>query len=173
MLGHFRDCCYPLEYTFFDTNQMYFSCHGRRVFEDGNIQPSLGNLQITYFNWYQTVDMYTQRALTYASDELPALSGLSRYVYEKQCRDSQSPLGSIKHYDYVAGLWRGQFKSRTLCWGHSLGMHLVSPFLRNPPCYRAPSWSWASLVGNLASNYMRYRGILSNPNMSTFEVWRP
>ncbi|KAF5875696.1 putative heterokaryon incompatibility protein [Botrytis fragariae] len=68
---------------------------------------------------------YCQRDLTYDTDKLPAISGLSRLL--------QPAIGG----DYLAGLWSCDMLDE-LCWVPEMksGCFHVKP-------YRAPSWSWA------------------------------
>ncbi|KAK5659916.1 hypothetical protein OQA88_13380 [Cercophora sp. LCS_1] len=74
--------------------------------------------------YYALIETYSERQLTFASDKLPALSGLARRL----------------HYHlegfYLAGLWSEDLH-RGLLWKVHVG-NLV----RAEP-YRAPSWSWA------------------------------
>ncbi|KAH7187384.1 heterokaryon incompatibility protein-domain-containing protein [Fusarium oxysporum] len=84
--------------------------------------------------WWETVVRhYTSRKLTNPSDKLPALSGLAQF--RKRVR------GGV----YLAGLWQDSL-SHDLCWYHLPDPSYETPGLgRRPACYRAPSWSWASL----------------------------
>jgi len=74
--------------------------------------------------YYQLVEAYSQRKLSFPSDKLPALSGIAQRL----------------HYHleglYLAGLWSEDFH-RGLLWKVQVG-NLVCA---EP--YRAPSWSWA------------------------------
>jgi hypothetical protein len=70
--------------------------------------------------------------LTYPSDKLPALSGLASHY------------ARLTDHHYLAGLWREDL-TRLLLW--SLDPQITPRDL--PPQYRAPSWSWASLDGQL------------------------
>jgi len=79
-----------------------------------------------YDYWYDMLENYTSRALTFEEDNLPALSGLAN-LCEKWSGDH-----------YVAGLWKGNF-GRGLIWCGSN--------LSQPARFLAPSWSWASLLG--------------------------
>ncbi|KAK9790445.1 hypothetical protein SCARD494_08394 [Seiridium cardinale] len=81
-----------------------------------------------YDKWrFAIVKRYSGRDLTVESDKLPALSAVAK-VFEVK-------LGDL----YLAGIWRGDLVA-SLCWEASM------PFSHTlPSCYRAPSWSWASL----------------------------
>jgi hypothetical protein len=82
--------------------------------------------------WCEIVSTYSESALTFASDRLPAVSGIARELKQK-LRDK-----------YLAGLWYTDIP-RGLTWyipfyrdhkaqGYNCGMQ----------AYVAPSWSWAS-----------------------------
>lgn len=88
--------------------------------------------------WLIICVQYSQKQLSQAGDKLPALSGLAdRY------RQSLADL-------YLAGLWRGNLLPGLL-W-RSNKLRLESRYemtTRLPPCWRAPSWSWASIDGQI------------------------
>ncbi|SPO03726.1 uncharacterized protein DNG_06409 [Cephalotrichum gorgonifer] len=84
-----------------------------------------------YDNWYGMVQMYTARNITKDKDRLPALSGLAKAfsrVYAGQ---------------YLAGIWLDDIV-RGLLWYRA-----TSEPGRRPSEYRAPTWSWASLEGEV------------------------
>lgn len=68
-------------------------------------------------------------SLTYPSDKLAAISGVAKMVQ------------SVVRDEYVAGMWRKNLVYQ-LSWfsnGHTV----------RPSVYRAPSWSWASIDGEI------------------------
>ncbi|PBK66881.1 HET-domain-containing protein [Armillaria solidipes] len=79
--------------------------------------------------WVVILQMYAQRTVTHPEDRLVAFSGIASH---------------FQHYwlnsKYIAGLWEHQLPS-SLMWYSRLGSEC------RPPCYRAPSWSWASVEG--------------------------
>ncbi|KAH8892614.1 HET-domain-containing protein [Thozetella sp. PMI_491] len=82
--------------------------------------------------WHQCVDEYSGRMLTLPSDKLQAMSGLA----------------AIMNYDgemgeYLAGIWSNKLAAG-LSWGRPWAL------LTSPPSYRAPSWSWASVDGEIS-----------------------
>jgi hypothetical protein len=91
-----------------------------------NSNPAMGR-KITWFN---IIKDYTSRQLTFAKDKLPALSGLARHISHSRPGDT-----------YLAGLWKSELPSNLL-WGVLKGAR--------PSIYRAPSWSWAALDGQIA-----------------------
>ncbi|KAI1375985.1 HET-domain-containing protein [Hypoxylon crocopeplum] len=81
--------------------------------------------------WQQLVEHYTSRNLTYETDRLIALAGMATKI-------------SRSSKNYLGGLWHDQLNSNIL-WKAA-----GSP----ARCYRtaeyvAPSWSWASVSGNI------------------------
>lgn len=77
-------------------------------------------------HWSTIMELYSRASLTYASDKLPALSGMARQVADKS------------HDDYIAGMWMEGLDFQ-LCW------RTVGRTTRT--AYRAPSWCWTSLDG--------------------------
>ena len=79
--------------------------------------------------WYELLEAYTKRSLTYRSDLLPALSALASEV-QKSTRAT-----------YLAGLWAidGQIPFRSLLWFS----------VEKNACANngSPSWAWSSVLG--------------------------
>ncbi|EPE24720.1 hypothetical protein GLAREA_08573 [Glarea lozoyensis ATCC 20868] len=89
--------------------------------------------------WLKTLNEYGNRKLTYQSDRLPAMSGIASVVQ----RATSS--------EYVAGLWTDTFVL-DLLWRSAKRGDLPRPII--PKRFgdqeiTAPSWSWASLEGNI------------------------
>lgn len=83
----------------------------------------------TFEYWSQMVENFSKRRFSYPMDKLPALIGLAE-------------TGRGKTNDtYHAGLWRSSL-DLDLLWRRK-----ESTYMTQPPQYRAPSWSWASLEG--------------------------
>ena len=80
-------------------------------------------------SWDDIVEAYTLGQLTFESDKLVAISGL-KDTYANQIQAS-----------YLAGLW-GVHLPRQLLWT------ILRPTER-PKVHRAPSWSWASVDGQV------------------------
>lgn len=81
--------------------------------------------------WHEIVALYSGTKLTYSSDKLIALSGVA---YAAQLESNGV---------YCAGLWRADMEEQ-LCW---------SPLMvrrPRPKGYRAPSWSWAAIDGEVS-----------------------
>lgn len=88
----------------------------------------------TYYRaWMKILQKFTACDLTNHTDKLIAISGLARKLHIR--------LGPSE--EYVAGLWR-KYLYLQLLWNVQ-GRH--KSFQRLP--YRAPSWSWACVEGNI------------------------
>ncbi|KAL2015711.1 hypothetical protein VTK56DRAFT_4907 [Thermocarpiscus australiensis] len=93
----------------------------------------------TLVNWGKVVEEFTRRGITKDTDRLPALSGLAKLTR------------SDATGDFVAGLWRSELPS-SLLWA----LHGGSS--RRHSRYYAPSWSWASVTGQITYVYFFTRG---------------
>ncbi|KAF3760003.1 HET-domain-containing protein, partial [Cryphonectria parasitica EP155] len=114
--------------------QAYFECRTAIWPEDNHkVQhmPTAGRL---FDRWFLIAAQFSPRQLTYSRDKLPALSGLAKETY------SAGPVGR-----YLAGIWEGDLVYGLLwiCWEDD------TQFLR-PSSYRAPSWTWACLDGQIS-----------------------
>ena len=82
-------------------------------------------------NWHQLVRMYSPKRLTYSSDKLFAITGLAKqYMARNRLHAS----------DWLVGLWKPQLP-HALLWRVEQG--------RRPTKYRAPTWTWASIDGEV------------------------
>jgi hypothetical protein len=106
-----------------------------------------------YQKWYDCVEKFTDRNLTYATDALPAMSGLAKKMH-----------GALDESNiYHAGLWSGDL-IRGLLWAV-----FGDPDRRKkeePMQYVAPSWSWASRIGHRIS-YFFDESIMCDTNPKT------
>ncbi|KAF5008988.1 hypothetical protein FDECE_4762 [Fusarium decemcellulare] len=84
--------------------------------------------------WCNITEEFSRRNLTFSGDKLPALAGIAL------------EFSAAKSGDYVAGLWNDERLRNHLAW-----------------CYRAPSWSWASIDGIFRT------ALLSHANVPTRE----
>lgn len=92
--------------------------------------------------WYAIVSYYSERDLTNISDKLSALSGLARLVSEALFTMPTA---------YVAGHWKSDL-SRSLLWYCS-----KSKLPNRSLPYRAPTWSWASVDGQISYFHEQYQ----------------
>ncbi|RGP69221.1 hypothetical protein FLONG3_7857 [Fusarium longipes] len=95
--------------------------------------------------WNNFIFRYTRAKLTVGSDTLVALQGIVERIITvaKTGCDANDVPGKL---DYVAGLWNDRNFQRSLLWRPKPGL-----FRGRPDTYRAPSWSWASLDGEIDS----------------------
>jgi hypothetical protein len=83
--------------------------------------------------WKSLVEQFSKRKLTVPADKLPALSGIAAEFHK------------ISHDDYYAGLWKSKMAEQLL-WHHTGD----DPPRGLPPAFRAPSWSWAAVEGEIS-----------------------
>jgi hypothetical protein len=88
--------------------------------------------------WGKIVDKYSNMNLTQPDDKLPALSGIAKEMERLLIRTSPNS-GGVR---YLAGLWDINFLEQLLWRSYRGGTR--------PAKYRAPSWSWASVDGNVS-----------------------
>jgi hypothetical protein len=88
--------------------------------------------------WHDVLSKYTRLEMSEPMDVLPAISAIADAI----C-DSDHVLWSR---DYMAGLWV-QDMPMSLLWG------IVPNQRKARPAYRAPSWSWASVIGGITGGY--------------------
>ncbi|KAF9463853.1 heterokaryon incompatibility protein-domain-containing protein [Collybia nuda] len=83
--------------------------------------------------WGTLVTNYTNRKITEDPDKLPAFYGIAELFHHKAWSDSR----------YLAGLWERNLLEELL-WQRGGG-----PKFPKPMKYRAPSWSWAAINGEI------------------------
>lgn len=139
---------------FFDRDSIHWECLGNVWFETGRGLPKHREMlpdvmplrsatgESSHAPWCRMVHNYSTRAITYASDKLPAVSALaSRVAHET---------GD----EYLAGLWKSDLL-RGLLWYRCVrhrfrSREAAGPWSadqQRPEKYLAPSWSWASYLG--------------------------
>uniref|UniRef100_L2G597 Heterokaryon incompatibility protein n=1 Tax=Colletotrichum fructicola (strain Nara gc5) TaxID=1213859 RepID=L2G597_COLFN len=136
--------------------QMYWECPTITAREDGiphdayyyatpmSFEVARKNLSLgtttSLQHWYTIVEEFSKRSLTFGEDKLPALAGVA------------SRFGSTKiGGSYVAGLWAEETLQGILWRARTSGAYgkEFPPDLRLPAKPRAPSWSWASIDGEI------------------------
>ena len=96
-----------------------------------------GYTEACLLKWHAAVEIYTAGDLTFQSDKLVAISGLASQMQHFWSRaNCPSPV------HYLAGLWRPRLE-------YSLLWHARSGKGNRPADDRAPSWSWASVRGEI------------------------
>ncbi|WYZ45766.1 hypothetical protein EsH8_VIII_001082 [Colletotrichum jinshuiense] len=99
----------------------------------GHTRSALPEASELLLYWYELVDTYCTRNLSFKSDRLPAISGIAK-DFAAALRD-----------EYVCGLWKSDLPAG-LVWAASDPRHLEVPCpLPVPATMPRPSWSWASL----------------------------
>ncbi|KIL87614.1 hypothetical protein FAVG1_09322 [Fusarium avenaceum] len=88
--------------------------------------------------WHKVVENYSKRKLTQVGDKLPAISAIAAIIQQRT--------GS----DYVAGLWRDSI-DQELLWYRPAS----SPVGTANSLYTSPSFSWASITGEV--DYLCFR----------------
>lgn len=92
----------------------------------------LQNAQEAFHFWQMLVEDYSRRKFTYADDKLPGISGVAQAIKD---RTSSA---------YVAGLWKDNMYL-DLLWQRKSTI----PAGPTPNTYIAPSFSWASIEGEV------------------------
>ncbi|KAJ5240348.1 uncharacterized protein N7469_001939 [Penicillium citrinum] len=95
-------------------------------------------MDYAYMLWNRWISVYSIMRFTRYSDRLIAFSGLA------------SRMRAILQDEYVAGLWRSRFVDE-LMWFTLGDESIEDEFTYRPPDGGAPSWSWASVTGNVAT----------------------
>lgn len=97
--------------------------------------------------WNKVVEGYCRRDLSWMRDKLPALSGVAHEFARIFDKKELTSTGDLPPLRYLAGLWDTNIH-RQLCWrrGNSSGDDIIEE-------YRAPTWSWASVEGDVIMNY--------------------
>jgi hypothetical protein len=99
-----------------------------------------------YSLWTRIVSAYSTCGLSLEADKLVAVNGLANSIQ------------GVVQDKYVAGLWRKSLHEQLLWCASETGS------LTRPKAYCAPTWSWASLDGDITSR--PYKG----PLMSNVEI---
>ncbi|KAI0846463.1 HET-domain-containing protein [Daldinia vernicosa] len=109
-------------------------------------------------DWSAAVSLYSNTKLTVSGDKLVAVSGLAK--------DVRKALQRLRpgRYRYLAGLWEDHLIV-TLGWYVRVG----TPASR-AACYRAPSWSWASLDGHLIIPDTFREGVVEISSLSSANI---
>ncbi|KAL7806663.1 heterokaryon incompatibility domain-containing protein [Trichoderma aethiopicum] len=87
--------------------------------------------------WHMMVEDYTKLQLSFESDIFPAISGIAKEFQRSS------------HSGYVAGLWTRSMLY-DLSWHKEImshGMAEQDEWSRRPQAWRAPTWSWAAVLG--------------------------
>ncbi|UNI17737.1 hypothetical protein JDV02_004059 [Purpureocillium takamizusanense] len=144
------------------TGHMDCECGWYRASGDGGIVRSQVKQPVTSKSWGTVVDEYSKRELTFGTDKLPALAGVA-HAFD----DSHGDLGR-----YCCGMWERDLQE-CFFWR--------STTTRSRPSSHMPSWSWASVSGNvecwsLGSEMVQFKDVLvsyvGNPCMGDVQEAR-
>ncbi|KAI1326147.1 heterokaryon incompatibility protein [Xylariaceae sp. FL0255] len=94
-----------------------------------------------YNVWAKIIQAYAPCDLTFSKDKLTALSAIA------------SRMKLILDDEYVAGMWR-RYLERELLWVKSFNRPLLTHAKSSSYTYRAPSWSWAAVDGEIIPGYL-------------------
>lgn len=89
-------------------------------------------------SWYKTVNAFSDKQLTFASDRLPAVAGIAER-HNKTIKD-----------EYLAGVWRSNIPYGLLWRVDNVTDEFRDDSAPNPA---APTWSWASTMSPVFTNY--------------------
>ncbi|KAG4437371.1 hypothetical protein IFR05_007135 [Cadophora sp. M221] len=134
-------------------DQFAWECQCRAETESGGHMLSIGAMRLEArsepqaemsleeftSSWQCIATDYSSRSLTHPTDKLPAIAGLARKFLEFH--------GGVGGR-YLAGLWENSLRD-DLLWGHWSIDVGAKPARCRPESYRAPTWSWASVDGNV------------------------
>ncbi len=105
---------------------------------DRHLQPQIYAFEL----WKQIVEVYSMTKVTEDVDKIVALSGIVHRI--------ATQIGPDEPAEYVAGLWKQYLESQLLWRVETVFDHQSRTFHHpstrpKPECYRAPSFSWASV----------------------------
>ncbi|KAK0672908.1 heterokaryon incompatibility protein-domain-containing protein [Cercophora samala] len=117
------------------------------VFAKGTWRPADrevgGGCRYNWVDWYWMVQDFTARDITKSTDRFPAVAGLAREVVRLRSKNDPEIIREMTG-EYMAGLWKsGVLEGLFWCRAGS-----EKP-LEQTKEYVAPSWSWASVVGQV------------------------
>lgn len=151
----------------FSTDELQWTCRTLRACECGypeelgsprieELQRSLKKVRVEFMEgdrvsacldfWNKVVEGYCRRDLSWMRDRLPALSGVA-HDFSRILDKELASTGDIPPLRYLAGLWDTRIH-RQLCWRFGGSSH--NDIIEE---YRAPTWSWASVEGDVIMNH--------------------
>ena len=119
-------------YSFLEYNELVKFIVNTWAINGPALATSAFDLQLCSGKWLKVVEQYTHAQLSRESDKLVAIAGLAEYM-------QRTWLGPT--ITYLAGLWSFELIDH-LMWRRKL-------LLERPNAYRAPTWSWASVEGEV------------------------
>lgn len=104
--------------------------------------------------WASIVEAYTQRRLGFLEDRLNAISGIAKKMHRTE-------LG-----EYLGGIFSYALLSQ-LMWARAEGQ---APLPRPSEGYRAPSWSWASIDGQVTFKNHMWSSLKTTASLIEFSI---
>ncbi|RDW78455.1 hypothetical protein BP5796_06307 [Coleophoma crateriformis] len=104
-------------------------------------------LSMRGMSWFQLVNEYVSRSLTFPEDVFPSLSGVARKFYRDE---SDKPTSRLPSQTYLAGLWLEDIHR---------GLQWTALHCERQATYIAPSWSWAALKHKCGTSDVDHIGI--------------
>ncbi|EEB91665.1 hypothetical protein MPER_09943, partial [Moniliophthora perniciosa FA553] len=96
--------------------------------------------------WSEIVHQYAARTVTNPTDKLTAFGGVAEQFHRVwQSQPGDSAISTRVQSRYLAGLWE-KFLPQDLLW---MVEDIDVPLQARPTLYLAPSWSWASVEGEI------------------------
>jgi hypothetical protein len=149
----------------FTKTEIIWECRSIQKFQNGaSIGTSIGlayRFALAKENaehfWKTLVADYSKRSLTYESDRLPAISGVASEL------NVMNP-----SWQYLAGIWK-QWLFSELLWIASWGEQNQHP-PQAKPLDEMPSWSWASIVGQIFYKFEGCEGSDKNVALKVIAV---
>lgn len=166
----------------FSTDEVQWTCRTLRACECGNpekldyprmeeLQRGLGTTKIRGVGedadkgrldristcltfWAKVVEAYSRRDLSWMRDKLPALSGVACEFSRIVNKGELAATGDMPPLRYLAGLWDTGIHGQ-LCWRVA-----SSPRSVLVEEYRAPTWSWASVEGEIYMDHSYVKGLV-------------
>ncbi len=115
----------------------------------------------TYLVWYDIVTGYSRCELTRGSDKLVAVSGIAKHMK------------ALLNDTYVLGMWK-KFLAGELLWRPGMTNSKRRPYaewIQNRG-YRAPTFSWASMDGDIIPGQPLTRGLLVRVQCIPYRPYR-
>jgi len=128
----------------FTDREIIFECRTETASETGlsvppfvkpNLCQGVARLETDPFAyWYDAVEAYSRRQLTFQSDRLPAISSVASHI------------AALTGVRYLAGLWERDLPQELL-WMTASWSFRMPRFPNLPALNGSPSWTWSSISG--------------------------
>lgn len=120
------------------------------------------SMQELKLQWIEIVERYSRTSLTFADDRLLALSAVAKQFCSVM---------RLHPSDYLAGMWRGELPI-SLLWAQEMRQRIseLEPTRAVTEMERAPSWSWASILGLV--NYVRPISLMAVADVLDVQIAR-